>query len=255
MSAERARLEDRIDQAKRDIADVGEQLAAGEFDSPTATRLRATYQAELRDLEQELTKLDEAPPEAPAGSSRSRLVMGAAVLVIGVGAVTFGVVQSAQPSGAAEGVVAEALTADGRDLSDVTDEELEAVVAANPEIVGMRLALARRYFEAGDLSAALGHYLEVANRQPHPEALANLGWITFLASDEYEVAERYEEVALELSPDWTPAYWYLANIRFTGLGDAEGAAAALQELLMREGVPDEIRSNAQELLATIEAGG
>jgi tetratricopeptide (TPR) repeat protein len=183
------------------------------------------------------------------------MLIGAAVLVTGVGAVTYGVVQSAEPSGAAEGVVAEALTADGRDLSTVTNEELEAVVAANPDIVGMRLALARRYFEAGELSAALGHYLEVVDRQPHPEALANLGWITFLASDEYEVAARYEEVALELSPDWTPAYWYLANIRFSGLGDAAGAAEALRELLAREGVPDEIRSNAENLLATIEAGG
>jgi tetratricopeptide (TPR) repeat protein len=254
VSVQRARLEDRIDQATRDIADVGDQLAAGEFDGDTASRLRATYEAELRDLERELADLEEAPPELAVGRSRSRMVIGAAVLVIGVGAVTYGVVQSAEPSGAAEGIVADALTTDGRDLSSITNEELEAVVAANPDIVGMRLALARRYFEAGELSDALGHYLEVVERQPHPEALANLGWITFLASDEYEVAERYAEVALELAPDWTPAYWYLANIRYSGLGDAEGAMAALQQLLARDGVPDEIRSSATELLASIEAG-
>jgi tetratricopeptide (TPR) repeat protein len=253
VNLERARLEDRIDQATRDLAEVGDQEAAGELDALTAADLRATYTAELETLERSLVALEDAPPVEPAGRSRNRLLAGAAVLVIGAAALTFGVVQSADTSGAAEGVVAAALTADGRDLSEISNEEMEEVVAANPDVVGMRLALARRYFEDGDLSAALGHYLQVVERQPHPEALANLGWITFLASDEYEVAESYEEAALEVSPDWTPAYWYLANIRYAGLGDPAGAVEALRELLGRGGIPDQIRTAAEELLAAIEA--
>src|SRR5437899_9574253 len=41
-------------------------------------------------------------------------------------------------------------TQDGRDLSQVSNDEMETVVAANPDVVPMRLALVERYLEAAD---------------------------------------------------------------------------------------------------------
>lgn len=255
MNLQRLRLEDRIAQAERDLAEVGEQVVAGELDAETADGLRATYRNELEALRAAMVDLADASEDAaPAGRSRRRVLAGAVILVMGAAALTFGVVNSTEPRGGAEGIVAAALSGDGRDLSNVTNEEMEAVVAANPDVIGMRLALARRYFEIGDLSAALRHYLQVIERQPHPEALANLGWITFLGSDEFAVAEAYELKAIEIAPEWTPAYWYLANIRFQALGDEPGAAEALAQLLARDGVPEDIRTAAEEMLAMIEAG-
>src|SRR5689334_11212450 len=41
-------------------------------------------------------------------------------------------------------------TQDGRNLSQVSNEEMEAVLAANPDVVPMRLALVERYLRAAD---------------------------------------------------------------------------------------------------------
>jgi tetratricopeptide (TPR) repeat protein len=116
----------------------------------------------------------------------------------------------------------------------------------------MRLALARRYFEAGDFGPALDHYMTVLDQEQHPEALANVGWMTYL-SDRPEVALAYVERALELEPDFAQAYWFLANIRFA-LGDAEGAVEPLERLLAYEGLPEDIRTEAEDALAGLRAG-
>ena len=64
---------------------------------------------------------------------------------------------------------------------------MEAVIAANldnPQINGMRLALAERYYEAGDYRSAFPHFLAVAESEgatdteaggrPHPSRLDGL---------------------------------------------------------------------------------
>jgi hypothetical protein len=128
------------------------------------------------------------------------------------------------------------------------------VVAQNPDITSMRLALAERYFVDGDFPDALQHYMYVLDTQgiKDPTALANVGWMTYL-SDVPEVAESFVEESLAIEPDGGIAFWYLASIRFYGLNDPAGAVAPLESLLEYEEVPDEIRTAAEELLADAEA--
>ena len=89
-------------------------------------------------------------------------------------------------------------------------------------------------------------------RERHPEALAWVGWILHL-SGEPESASNFLEEALELEPDYPQAQWWLANVRFEGLGDPTGAIAPLEQLLSYTDVPDDIRAAAVELLAAARA--
>jgi tetratricopeptide (TPR) repeat protein len=265
VNTERVRLEDQLEQVESDLVDLDDQVDAGEIDAATAEQLRTGYAAEAESLRSRLAEdsletaaVDEEPAAsadgAPRTRSRARLVAGAAILAVGAVVIAAVVVVSANSgtSNVVAGVPGEVLGDDGVDLSEVSNEEMEEVVAANPGVVGMRLALARRYFEAGDFGPALDHYMTVLDQEQHPEALANVGWMTYL-SDRPEVALAYVERALELEPDFAQAYWFLANIRFA-LGDAEGAVEPLERLLAYEGLPEDIRTEAEDALAGLRAG-
>ncbi len=239
-------------EARRTVAEdlhaVEVQAAAGELAAAEAERLRGVYEAEAAALDA-ATVTDPPPRER----SRRRVAAGAAILVLGGAALTVAVVLTVRDRAPGDlvtgGIAAEGA---GRDLSTVTNEEMEQVVAANPEVIPMRLALAGRYFEAGDFSAALGHYMEVLQREQHPEALANIGWMTYL-SGEVETGLAFVERSLQVTDELPQSYWYLANIRYWGLEDPGGAVAPLETLLGFEAIPEEIRSAATELLAEVQA--
>ncbi len=111
------------------------------------------------------------------------------------------------------------------------------------------MALAARYFEAGEFDDALPHYMTVLEQDPdNAEALANVGWMTHL-SGRPDVGVAFVERAIAAAPDHAQAYWFLANIRFHGLDDPAGAVEPLERLLTYEGLPDEIRTQAEALLA------
>jgi tetratricopeptide (TPR) repeat protein len=150
-----------------------------------------------------------------------------------------------------EGVVSDIITGEGAvDLSSISNEEMEAVVAENPGVVGMRLALARRYFESGDFDKALDHYMVILENDKHPEALANVGWMTYI-SGRPDVALGYVEAALQRQPDSITATWFLGNIQFT-LGNFDEAAEALGTIVDANGVPDDVKESARSLLAQME---
>ena len=250
-------LLDRLEQVATDIADVDQQEIAGELDTDSADRLRATYRAERTRLEERLDELasEDAPP--PAGRSRRRVAVGVALLVLGFAAVTavlLGTVRQRAPGELATGGIAGEVAGGNVDLSEVTNEEMEEVVAANPEVVGMRLALARRYFEAGEFDAALPHFMTILEEQDpdNAEALASVGWMTHLSS-EPEVAERFVARALVVAPDYPQALWFLANIRISGLDDPAGAVEPLEQLLSYDDIPADVRSDAEALLAEAQA--
>ncbi len=227
-----------IEEDRRDLA---RQVEMGELDDATASKLLSTYEAETK-----------APPPEPTSSRGSRVAAGVTVMAVAIGAVGFAVVRSseARPVG---GLLTGGIVDDGpRDLSNVTNEELEAVVAANPEVIPMRLALARRYFNEGDFSAALPHYLAILEREADPEALANVGWMVYL-NDSPDTAAAYLERSLEAAPDYTQAQWFLANVRLFGLDDPEGAAPLLRQVLATNDVPDEVRREAESMLAEATA--
>ncbi len=173
--------------------------------------------------------------------------VGVAIIAIGVVAATS---LSSGGTDALEGVAGDVVAGNEVDLDAITNEQMEEVVAANPEVIGMRLALARRYFEAGEFGKALDHYFEVLDRERHPEALANVGWMTYL-SGEPEVAVQYLEAALARSPDYLPAKWFISNV-LVDLGRPLEAEPYLIEVMASPDAPDEIKLSAATLLQQIQ---
>ena len=245
--ASTAALEDARGAVARDLADLDVEEAVGELDAAAGARLRAVYQAE-RDA---LTEAAIRPFVASPGD-RGRMVAGAAVLIGGALVVTVFVVLTIRhrsPGDFVTGGIASA--AQELDFSTISDEELEATVAALPDSVPIRLALAARYFNAGEFSPALEHYIEILKRERRPEALANVGWMTFQSGDP-DTALEFVEESLAVTQDLPLPHWYLANIRYHGFADAAGAVAPLETLLAFQ-LSEEFRSMVTDLLAEVRA--
>lgn len=235
-------ISEQLAAVEADLAELEIQEALGELGAADAARLRATYEAEAE-------ALAHAEPVAEAPPDRRRLLIGAAILVLGAGALSVGVVALATDRAPGDLITG---GTGAVSLEDVSNEEMELVIAENPDIVGMRLALAARYFEAAEFSDALRHYLYILDRQDNAEALANVGWMTFLSGDS-ETAIRFVERAIDVDAEHLQAYWFLANIRFFGFEDAAGAVSPLERLLAADGLPEDIRAEAQSLLAEARA--
>ncbi len=249
-----------IELLTEELADLAAQVADGEIDVETADRLRSRYVSELdAAIESRSSDADEGVTESgePAHGRRMsrRSIIGTAavaiaIVVIGISAAIS--LTSSSPSGV-EGLVEDVFANEGRDLSEVSDEEMEAVVAANPDVIPMRLALARRYFEAGDFDKALDHYFVILEVERNPEALANVGWMTYL-SGRPDIAAGYVEAALERDPTSLTAQWYIGNI-YVSLGRGEEAVVYLTIVAGDVDIPAEVRDSAIELIRAIEASG
>lgn len=243
-----------------ELADLDEQVALGEIDDETAARLRARYVSELdaviqrRTLARNEDVLGRVATSGRRPMSRRSMIgtaaVAVAIVVIGISAA---VSLTSKPTSGVEGLVEEILSGDGRDLSEVTNVEMEAVVAANPGVIPMRLALARRYFESGEFDLALDHYFVILEAERNPEALANVGWMTYL-SGHPDVAVGYVEAALERDPTSLTARWYIGNIYVT-LERWDEAIVHLIIVASDEEIPAEVRDSAVELIRDIEASG
>jgi tetratricopeptide (TPR) repeat protein len=252
MTLEAHHIEEQLRQVERDLVELDEQVAAGEIDPVTADRLRGNYRTERDRLRGDLAGAEDSP--RPRLMTGRRLVGAAVLLLAAVGLALWVTRAVGGSSGGLEGVASDVAQQGGVDLSSVTDEEMEAVVAANPNIVPMRLALADRYFNEGDFTNALRHYMVVLDDLgvEDPGALANVGWMTYL-SNQPEVALSFVQRSLAIQPDGGVAFWYLANIEYYGLGDAAAAVDPLRELLAYDSLPDELRTAATALLTEVEA--
>ena len=255
MSRAIAVIQERIAQAERDLVELEEQVEQGEIDAATAARLRERYEAEKTALVDELTQEGE---ETSAGRSSvlsgARLVGIGAVLIAVIGVGLWLVATTGHNTSGVEGVAADVVSGNALNLDSISNEQMEEVIAQHPDIAPMRLALAQRYFDAGDFPNALKHYMYVLDTlgDKDPTALANVGWMTYL-SGVPDVAESFVEESLSVQPDGGIAFWYLASIRFYGLNDAAGAVEPLQKLLAYDNLPGEIRSAAEDLLSKAEA--
>ena len=237
MSEQRARLlEDRRDRIVADLRALDQQIAATEIEAETAELLRRRYEVDLADT---LDELDAARREPEPGRSRQRVAIGIGAFVVAATAAVVGLASAvdSSPTPVDQGI----------DLATVTNEELEEVVAANPDIVPMRLALARRYVEAGDFSAALPHYFYILERGPNAEALMHLGWMTYL-SDDAETGAALLERSVDLDPGNLQAKWFLANVRYRGLGDRAGAIPLLESVIASGEAPADIAEEAQRMI-------
>ena len=140
----------------------------------------------------------------------------------------------------------------------MSNEELEGVVAANPNINAMRLALADRYFAAEEYSSALDHYLYIAENDPTPTeegiALARLGWMAY-ATGLSEAAEEYVLSSLDADPTNTEATLFLGFITLYGLEDAERAIPQLEAALEIPDLRADIVTQIEAALEEARGGG
>jgi cytochrome c-type biogenesis protein CcmH/NrfG len=242
-------LEQRRDRALDDLVALDAQEASGELDTATAAELRSRYEAEAAAALRALEAPSASPPPGRSGKRiAAALVAFAAIAVI----VVFALVKAVEPRPDGGFATGGPETATTIDLDSVSVEEMEQVVAENPDIIPMRLALARRYVEAGDFSSALPHYFAVLERdERNPEALMYLGWMTYLSGDAATGIGLLEQ-SLEVAPGDVLAMWLLANARYHGLGDRAGAVPLLEAVLASGQAPAEIVAEAEQMLA--EAG-
>ncbi|MBN9098027.1 MULTISPECIES: cytochrome C biosynthesis protein [unclassified Pseudonocardia] len=263
----RAQLHELADQAVRDIVELDAQVAAGEIPAAAAEPLRHRYEATA---DQALRALDAgagaghepAAPVEPARPGRRAWTLayslaGVAVLVAGLVLLPDSVLT--RPTG---GFVTgnEVMTASGAPPLDptarITDTQLEQVVAANPGVVGMRLALADRYVAEGTYDPAMRHYLDALRREPrNAEGLAHLGWLLWLIRQEGPAWDSVNQ-ALAVDPTQQDGLWFRAVIALDGRNDPATALATLAQL-QRQTLAPEVAAQVQQLADTARgrAGG
>jgi len=249
----RHRLEERKAQAEVDLAEVEEQLMAGELDHDTAASLQNRYEMEIDQVAQQLAVALGDEEEATPTRSSGRLIVGSLIMVAGIIAIVFlaaGAIDDRQPGEFVTGSI------DDRDLSEISNEEMEHVIADFPNIIDMRLALAGRYFETADYSSALPHYLKVLEQDPgNPIANANIGWMTY-RSDPTSAATAavFLEQSLATAPNFADAMFFLSVVRLYGLDDGPGARPLIEELLQLDGLPEALQAELQTMLSDAGTG-
>lgn len=262
MSIEQVKLRDQRQQALRDLAELEQQVAAGDIDPDTARRLQATYRAELESADRALSELEATPEEPPPpGRSKQRMVAGAAILIlsfIGIVVMVNAFVVDREDS-TLQGVAA---GGEELDLNEVSNATLEAVIAANadnPMINGMRLALGERYFQERLYQEAFPHYQAVLDNDPAPgeagEALSRLGWMVYDGNNQVELARSLLERSLEARPADPLTTYLLAQVTWCGAGDPAAAVPLLESVLATPGLDPEVAQTVEADLAVAEAGG
>ena len=260
---QRQQMEERHDQAILDLAELEDQVEAGEVPTDRAMTLRKRYEEEAAAALQWLeshpvepglvpgVNHDRSPGPASEHTARRRSRRRRRAGVVGgvavAAALTFAVTRAVEPRPEGGVVTGNVADAGERDLSDVTVEEMASVVAENPDVVPMRLALAHRYLDAGEYDQAISHYMEVLERTDDPEAMSHLGWLMFL-DDKLDLAVPLLEESLERRPDDAEAMWFMANIRLYGQERPQQALPLLERLLTRDDLGDQL----EEVRAAID---
>lgn len=260
MNTRDRQLRELAEQAVRDIVEIDAQVAAGEIPADRARALRGRYRSVAGRALAALDSDVEVDPDDTRASTRSGRprawtmlygLAGVTVLIVAVVLLPTSVLS--RPTGGfvtGNEAVQGAGGAPALDPSaTVTDTQLEQVVAANPDVVGMRLALADRYQAQGEYGPAMRHYLAAQRREPdNAEVLAHLGWLLHQIG---QVGPAWESVnrALTIDPSLQDALWFRANIALYGRNDPTTALGTLTELQRRPLTAD-VREQVDRLLAT-----
>lgn len=147
------------------------------------------------------------------------------------------------------------------DLDDVSNETMEAVIAENidnPQINGMRLALAERYFAAGDFSSAFPHYLAVAESPTAATneavaALVRLGWMAWEGNGAADAAVGLFDEALEIDASSSTARYLKGRVLWCS-GNSEEAEELLSALAEDPGLTEDSSELVESDLESIRAG-
>lgn len=260
MTGHRERLRQLADQAVRDIVELEAQVAADEIPDDAAQPLRHRYETLAGNA---LAALDAEPEDArkparhradrPRAWTLAYALAGLAALVAATILLPASVLD--RPAGGfvtGNEAIQRAGGAPPLDPSlTVTDSQLEQVVAANPDEVGIRLALADRYVAQGEYDPAMRHYLEALRREPgNAEALAHLSWLLLQIGQPQEALQTVEQ-ALSIDPSMADALWFKANIQLYGLDEPTDALDTLRELSGHDLTP-EVRGQVDQLTAAAE---
>ncbi|MGB7861017.1 MAG: cytochrome c-type biogenesis protein CcmH [Acidimicrobiia bacterium] len=196
---------------------------------------------------------------AEVGRPKRRTLVGGLILVGAFAAVSIAAGFFLQdPSGATSGVAQVA----AEDLDSVSNETMEAVIAANldnPQINGMRLALAERYYEAGDYRSAFPHYLAVAEDADATEdeavaALVRLGWMAWDGNGAVDAAIGLFDQALAIDGASPTARYLKGQVLWCGLVDPAAAAELFTSVLADDDLPESSRTRVQADLDAVSAG-
>jgi tetratricopeptide (TPR) repeat protein len=149
-----------------------------------------------------------------------------------------------------------------QDLSEVSNETMEAVIAANadnPQVDGMRLALAERYYEEGDYRSAFPHYLAVAESSAASSgqvvtALVRLGWMAWLSDAAPDDAIGLFDQALAIDPSSSTALYLKGQVLWCGSGEDERAAELFRHVLEDSELADDARAQVEADLEAVESG-
>lgn len=202
---------------------------------------------------------DTVAEPAPKKRSRTRLLIGGLILVVAFAGIVVVAANSLQDRAALATGVADL---NEQDLSDVSNETMEAVIGANaddPQVNGMRLALAERYFDVGDYRSAFPHYLVVAEdpgAAPSQAitALVRLGWMAYDGNGEVDTAVRLIDEALAIDPRSHVALYVKARVGWCGAGEADEAVAVFEELLDDPDLAPETRAQVESDLQLARDG-
>jgi tetratricopeptide (TPR) repeat protein len=266
--SDRRQLEERLEIATRDLTELADQVEAGEIDEATAETLQANYQAEVDSVEAELGSLPapnrkrptEPETQPPGMQSRStrRAVVGSVLVIAALSVAIFlaaGEIDSSPATTAAGSAAPGGLTIDP---NSVSNEQLEEVVAQNPAINAMRMALADRYFEQEDYGKALDHYLTIAENNPTPaeegRALTRVGWMAY-TTGQPEAAQQYLQTSLTVDPTNEETKLFLGFVLLYGLDDPDGALPWLEEVAEISELPPSILTQVETAIAEARGTG
>jgi tetratricopeptide (TPR) repeat protein len=248
---QRARLTERRDLISRDIQELSVQVDAGEIDASTAAELRGRYVKDLAEVEAQLAELPREEPKAkpapeeksaaPQGWSPKRVLTGGVILVAAFTVILVLAVSAANNSSSP--TTTSALAADD------TLAQLEAAVAANPDVVTMRLALADQYLSTNNFTQAMTQYQTVIESpdvtdSQSSHALSMLGYLSY-ATGQPDAALDYEDQALEVDAGNLEATLIKGITYLYGLDDAASALPLLQEVMADPELPDDMRAQIQ----------
>jgi tetratricopeptide (TPR) repeat protein len=257
MIGERARLEEHRDLAQRDLLELEEQEQLGEVDPARAEALRANYQAEIDEVDEVLLNSVESAESESEGASiererQPRRYLVGTLLVMAV--LTVAILMAGRaviPDGG--GSTAEDFVADP---GSITNEQLEEVVSANPEISAMRMALADRYFDGQQFGAALDHYLFITENNPTPaeesRALSRIGWMAYITGAP-EAADQYVRAGIDLDATNVEAKLFLGFVTLYGLGNPVEAIPLLEEVAALPELPLNILTQVEDALAEAQS--
>ena len=261
---ERERAELERDFLLRSLDDLDEQRADGAIDDESYQRLHDEYTARAAAVIRALRDGVDTRPVAPPVSWRRRLVV---IAVAGAFAVGAAIMLTRALGARRDGELASGnpprVTQAGAPNASDRRVALEEAVAANPDDLAARLALARFLEADGDLAGALDEYEAVIARDAaNAEALAQSGRIFYLTAPNaptdddvlalVEQARARLDAAVAADPDHADARFFRAVLYAQELLDPDQAIADAQRyLLLAPAGP--FAEQARDLLANLGA--